>query len=163
MSDELISIAEYAEIKGITRQAVYKQLSTKLSKFVVMVDNKKYLQRAVLSVNCQPKAENAEVVDNGRKVYTGSKSELIDFLTEQVRQKDEQIAKLLEVIHSKDEQVERLLLVNAQQSALLTEHTERADCATAADEETAIDKTKVEGQTRNGIIQAIKRRMSKNV
>ena len=51
MSDELITISEYAKIKGISRQAVYKQLPTKLSKYVVMVDNKKYLQRAVLTVN----------------------------------------------------------------------------------------------------------------
>ena len=38
---EYITVSEYAEIKGISQQAVYKQLKNKLKPFLIMVESKK--------------------------------------------------------------------------------------------------------------------------
>lgn len=50
MEQKYISIKEYAERKGVTKQAVYKQLNNKLSKYVEMVDGKKMLKIEVLEL-----------------------------------------------------------------------------------------------------------------
>ena len=45
---ELLTIKEFAELSGRTTQAVYKQLNTKLSPFVKLVNNKKMLEKRAL-------------------------------------------------------------------------------------------------------------------
>ena len=50
MEQKYISIKDYADRKGVTKQAVYKQLNNKLSKYVEMVDGKKMLKIEVLEL-----------------------------------------------------------------------------------------------------------------
>lgn len=48
MKDEYLSIAEFAKRAGVTRQAVYKKLTTELSDYVNEVDNKKVISSKAL-------------------------------------------------------------------------------------------------------------------
>lgn len=65
--DELLTIAEFAELAGVSRQSIYKQMSTRLSKYCKLVDNRKMIEyRALAEVfgmsveqPCQPKNDNS--------------------------------------------------------------------------------------------------------
>lgn len=61
MERKYISIKDYAERKGVTKQAVYKQLNNKLSNYVEMVDGKKMLKIEVLELEEANKAEQQNV------------------------------------------------------------------------------------------------------
>ena len=110
-----ISISEYATIKGISKQAVYKQLNNKLKKFVVMVENKKMLDIAVLTAEelnqveqplNQPLNQVEQPIDN----------HLLLLLEKQIEEKDNTIKSLLAQIESLQEQNGKLtdLLNNSQ-------------------------------------------------
>lgn len=110
-----ISISEYATIKGISKQAVYKQLNNKLKKFVVMVENKKMLDIAVLTAEelnqveqplNQPLNQVEQPIDN----------HLLLLLEKQIEEKDNTIKSLLVQIESLQEQNGKLtdLLNNSQ-------------------------------------------------
>ena len=45
---EYITVSEYAKIKGVSSQAVYKQLNKRLKPFFIMVENQKCLLSTVL-------------------------------------------------------------------------------------------------------------------
>lgn len=61
--NDLLTIKEFAELAGVTRQTVYKQLNNRLNPYCQLVDNKKMLELRALeevygvSVDkpCQPK------------------------------------------------------------------------------------------------------------
>lgn len=65
--NELLTIAEFAELAGVSRQSIYKQMSTRLSKYCKLVDNKKMIEyRALAEVfgipveqPCQPENDNS--------------------------------------------------------------------------------------------------------
>ena len=112
MNNELLTIKQYAQIVGVSTQAVYKQLTTKLSKFVVVVDNKKFLDKAVLTEICQP-TDNQVVnnVDNHcNQVDNPIFEKTISLLEKQLEEKDKQINTLLEQVKTLQE-----LLNQAQQ------------------------------------------------
>ena len=48
MSDEYISIKEFAELAGISVQAVYKRLNNQLNPYVKLVENRKMLKKSAL-------------------------------------------------------------------------------------------------------------------
>lgn len=108
---EFISISEYAEIKGISKQAVYKQLNTKLKKYSIEVDGKKYLSIEALEENEFNSVEQNESTFNQR---FNSDFQLI--LEEQLAKKDEQIESLMRQIENLQEQNKTLsdLLRNSQ-------------------------------------------------
>lgn len=45
---EFLTIKEFAELAGVTRQSVYKKLDNSLSTYVSIVDNQKMLQSKAL-------------------------------------------------------------------------------------------------------------------
>ena len=108
---EFISISEYAEIKGISKQAVYKQLNTKLKKYSIEVDGKKYLSIVALEENEFNSVEQNESTFNQQ---FNSDFQLI--LEEQLAKKDEQIESLMRQIENLQEQNKTLsdLLRNSQ-------------------------------------------------
>lgn len=103
-TDDLITIKEYAAAKNISRQAVYKQLSTKLSEFTVKVDGKTYLKKTVLEKNLSTSPDNRidtndNQVDNQvdrSKSAVESESFLIllDMMKQEIAKKDDEIKDL---------------------------------------------------------------------
>ena len=102
-----ISVSEYAKIKGVSQQAVYKQLNNKLKEFVILVEGKKRLKIEVLNEVEQPIQQPFEQQFNN--FYQ-------PFFEKQIEEKDKTIESLLKQIDSLQEQNSRLteLLYNEQ-------------------------------------------------
>lgn len=115
MEKKFISVSEYATIKGISKQAVYKQLNNKLKEFVVMVENKKLLDIAVLTAE---ELNQVEQLLNQplNQVEQPADNHLLLLLEKQIEEKDNTIKSLLAQIESLQEQNGKLtdLLNNSQ-------------------------------------------------
>lgn len=66
-NNELLTVAEFAEMVEVSRQAVYKRMETDLSTHVVLVDNKKMLKRSAITAflktnlsTCKPSAVESD-------------------------------------------------------------------------------------------------------
>jgi len=103
MNKEYISVAEFARIKGISKQAVYKQCSTKLKPYVIIVDGRKMLKTDALDDMVK-----SEVNHSQRASSTDSVEEvdIIEFLKEQIKEKDIQIQRLQESEKEKDRHIQ---------------------------------------------------------
>ena len=113
---QYLSVSEYAEIKGISKQAVYKQLNNKLKNFVVEVENQKYIDRAALTEEQKQKVEqlfNPKV----EQIEQPFNPKFQPLLEKQIEEKDKQIERLFQQIEEKDKQIETLqnLLNQSQQ------------------------------------------------
>jgi predicted RNase H-like nuclease (RuvC/YqgF family) len=116
MDKQYLSISEFAEIKGITPQAVYKQLNNKLKDFLIEVESKKYIKIEALS-----ESELKEVDKLFNNEFNNScqefNNQIQPFLEKQIEEKDKQIERLFQQIEEKDRQIENLqnLLSQSQQ------------------------------------------------
>ena len=117
---EYYTVAEYAAAMGITKQAVYKQLNNKLQPFVVLVDGKKCLVAAAFGEH-KPKVEQRieQHTTNFEQHTTNLEQPVeqqVDFLTNEICEKDKQIDSLLRQIESLQQQNTTLtdLLRNSQ-------------------------------------------------
>ena len=110
-----ISVSQYAEIKGITKQAVYKQLNGKLKNFLIMVDNQKFIDINALNDIERKKLNNFEQPVQ-QPVEQPLNNEIQLFLQNQINEKDEQIKTLLNQIDQLQDQNTKLtdLLKNSQ-------------------------------------------------
>lgn len=122
-SNELLSIAEFAQKAGITRQAVYSQLNNRLKPYCQVVDKQKRLEiRALWEVfgieveqPCQPK------LDNGVNPTVNPEStEEIRFLRGQVEQLQAELMKEREHNREKDRQLLETLGKLAESQAALS-------------------------------------------
>ena len=124
MEKEYYSVKEYAEIKGISVQAVYKRLNGSLKPFVEVVEGRKMLKSAVFGetfstssstskLNVEqpfstegltPSSLDEEIIHINRR-----NEELIDDLRKQIKEKDEQIKEMNEKVISLFETNQRLL------------------------------------------------------
>lgn len=106
---EYITISEYAEIKGISKQAVYKQLKNKLKPFLIVVESKKCLKIEVL--NEVEKQSLNQVKQPGEQPFNNQfqpvlmaeleeKNKTIESLLRQVESLTEQNSKLTELLHN---------------------------------------------------------------
>ena len=98
---EYITVAEYAALKGISKQAVYKQLNNQLKEFVIMVENKRYIAITALSddelaqveqLSVENSTENSTEFNNNSTDYS---TEFIAYLQQQIAEKDKTINALL--------------------------------------------------------------------
>lgn len=87
---EYISIAEFADRAGISRQAVYQQLTKKLTQYVKVEKGKKLLNTQALSEVYGIK--DCKQID--KEVCKDIDSQLIELLRQQMEEKDRQIAEL---------------------------------------------------------------------
>jgi hypothetical protein len=114
-TDKLITISQYAAAKSISKQAVYKQLNTKLKEYLVEVDGKKYLKFSVLSA---AEAERLTEVDQPIEPTFNqpSTNPIQPLLEAQLAEKDKTIESLLKQIEKLQEQNGKLtdLLQNSQ-------------------------------------------------
>lgn len=132
MNDELLTIKEFAEAAGVSKQAIYFQLDSRLKPFLVQVENKKMLKKEALEKFYSIKFQSRfNQVDQGYKETAAAAA---------MQQTDASTAaKMLEMlqveIEKKDQQIERL------QDSLDKAYAEIADLAKKAQYITAADKT----------------------
>lgn len=153
MSDiNYLTVAEYAAAKHITKQAVYKQLNTKLKAFLVVVDGQKYIDKAALGDSIETELNKDE-----QPFEQPLNNQIQPFLQAQIEEKDRTIERLLRQIESLSQQNERLtdLLHNSQvllaaekQQQLITAQTESEEQSTEPQEE----------RKRNSIFSFLKRK-----
>ena len=106
-SKKYLTVSQYAEIKCISKQAVYKQLNNKLKDFVVMVENKKYINIAALDSTEQQKVE--QLLNNFKStVEQPTDNQIQPFLEKQIEEKDNTIKSLLKQIEDLQNQNSRL-------------------------------------------------------
>ena len=89
---ELLTIKEFAELSGRTTQAVYKQLNTKLSPFVKLVNNKKMLEKRALKEVFDINIE--QLKQQNLNEETNPESPLYEILKAELEAKNEQILNL---------------------------------------------------------------------
>lgn len=106
-----ISVSEYAELKGITKQAVYKQLNNQLKPFLIVVEKKKYILLEALS-----EVEKERLNEVEQPIEQPFNNFFQPFLEKQIEEKDKQIESLLRQIDLLQEQNGKLteLLNNSQ-------------------------------------------------
>lgn len=137
---EYITVSEYAEIKGISQQAVYKQLKNKLKPFLIMVENKKCLKIEVLN---QVEKQNLNQVKQPKEqpfnnqiqpvlmAELEEKNKIIESLLRQVESLTEQNGKLTELLHNS-----QYLLAAEQKHSLSIEQETTAHAPVETEEET---------------------------
>lgn len=100
METEYLSIKDFAQKAGKSQQAIYKQVERKLKGYIKLVDNQKMIDiRALQEVYgveveqpIQPKVEEVEQpIQPPLQAEIEEKNDLIEFLKDQLRAKDEQI------------------------------------------------------------------------
>jgi len=132
MNNELLTIKEFAEAAGVSKQAIYLQLESRLNPYLVQVENKKMLKKEALE-----KFYSSKFQASFNQVDQGSKEAAAAAATQQTDQNT--AAKMLEMlqaeIEKKDQQIERL------QNSLDKAYAEIADLAKKAQYITAADKT----------------------
>lgn len=103
-TDEYMSVAEFADCAGCSKQAVYQQLNKKLKPYVKVIDGKKTINskalREVYGKEIQP--ESQSVV---KEVDQELNKELIDLLKTQIEEKDRQIEDLHRLLEREQVQV----------------------------------------------------------
>lgn len=103
-ADEYISVSDFADRAGCSKQAVYQQLNKKLKPYVKVIDGKKTINskalREVYGKEIQP--ESQSVV---KEVDQELNKELIAELRDQLAKKDQEIEKLLRMLEREQAQV----------------------------------------------------------
>ena len=121
MSD-YITIAEYAKIRGCSKQAVYSRLNNALKDFVQEVDGKKVLSVKALTAEELTKLEQG--LNQGHSTNTNDTTQqIIDLLREELKAKDQQIADLAATVTKLTDSLtaaQALHAATAQQLQLLT-------------------------------------------
>lgn len=124
---EYISIAEFAERAGVSKQAVYQRLNKSLKAYLKVIDGKKSIDtRALEDLYGKGGCSSLEQVFQGKSqgVEQGNEEEkegqlinkLIDILQEDLKSKDEQL-------NEKDRQIKELHnLLDQQQQLAAMDH-----------------------------------------
>lgn len=136
MGKEYLTIAEYAEIRGISKQAVYKQLNNKLKDYVEIVENKKCLKISILEESIQP--HSTKVEQPIQPVSTEAEQPIQPVWEAQLKEKDKTIDSLLRQIEALQKQNDRLTdLLQNSQMLLAVEKQQLISAQEAKTEDTA--------------------------
>ena len=95
MNKELYTVAEFAKIAGVSKQAVYSRLDKGLKQFVQKVDGQKMLKKEALQLYDKQEVEQS----NSSNLSTlDLLSKKIESLQRQLEEKDKQIERLTEAL-----------------------------------------------------------------
>ncbi len=99
MKDKL-SIQEFAELSGKSRQAIYKQVNKKLSPYVSTIDNQRMIDSRALK-----EVYGIEVDNQGSKQGDNQETtdKLIELLQKELENKDKQIEQLHQLLAREQE------------------------------------------------------------
>lgn len=131
---EYLTVSQYAEIKGISKQAVYQQLNKQLKEFSILVNGKKCVNISILTADELDKLKQLEQqleqpVDKVEQVELNQFQALLE---SQMAEKDKVISSLLRQNEALQEQNTRLtellhnsqVLLAAEKQLLIQEHSE---------------------------------------
>ena len=130
MEKKLLTVSEFSELVGVSRQAVYKKIKTdnQLSTCVNRVDNKIFIDIIRFRQITDNQSDNQYVNQVDTKV--DSKNELIEILKKELEEKNKQ---LLE----KDKQIETLQrLLDQEQQLHLIDKNNRLEISEKVSEDT---------------------------
>lgn len=95
MNKELYTVAEFAKIAGVSKQAVYSRLDKGLKQFIQKVDGQKMLKKEALQLYDKQEVEQS----NSSNLSTlDLLSKTIESLQRQLEEKDKQIERLTEAL-----------------------------------------------------------------
>ena len=122
MAKNYYTISEYAELCGVSKQAVYKRLTTSLKDYVEKVDGRKVLRSEALQPLHQRRTTQPlnNIKPNEVEKVDTNKEDIIIFLKDQLEQKDKQIQKLQDSADEKDKYIR-------EQGARLTDLIEQSN------------------------------------
>jgi hypothetical protein len=129
-NESYITVSEYAALKGISKQAVYKQLNNKLQPFLIVVDGRKYIDRAALT-----EVENQKLNEVEQPFNQPLNNQSQPFLESQIAEKDKVIESLL-----------RQIDVLTQQNSNLTELLRNSQVLLAAEKKILIEQPQSQEQ-----------------
>ena len=129
-----ISVAEYAEMFGISTQAVYKRMNTHLQPFVVVIAKKKYIDISALELEPQPATEQPCNQPN-QPTNQPRNQPLQPILEQELAEKNKQIESLL-----------RQIDVLTQQNSNLTELLRNSQVLLAAEKKILIEQPQSQEQ-----------------
>lgn len=113
--DEYISIAEFAERAGVSKQAVYKRLDIDCKPWLRVESGKKFINTKALKLfNNQPK----DKVETVKEMFEETKQGYIELLKHLVDEKNEQIKILSKTIENDQELIKREQEIVSQQQKL---------------------------------------------
>lgn len=107
--DNYITVSQYAALKGISKQAVYKQLNNKLKPFLIVFENQKYIDKAALSDIEKERLSklgqpSSQPLDNQSQPFwenqIAEKDNLIDSLLRQIEHLQDQNSKLTDLLRN---------------------------------------------------------------
>lgn len=111
---EFYTVSEFAEIVGISRQAVYKKLNNQFKPFVNVIKGKKYLSHKALELFPHQKNDNqlstklSTCQPNCQPTVNQVEQPILNFLQEQITAKDKTILDLLDQLKQAQEQNNKL-------------------------------------------------------
>lgn len=159
---EYISVSQYAEAKGISKQAVYKQLNNKLKPFLKVVDGKKCLDISVLT-EVEQQGLN-EVEQQFNQVEQPLNNPFQPLFEKELEEKNKTIESLLRQIDTLQEQNGRL----QEQNGKLTELLSNSQYLLAAEQKKFIEPPQpqetesTETETKKGFFARLKRKRNKS-
>ena len=95
MNKELYTVAEFAKIAGVSKQAVYSRLDKGLKQFVQKVDGQKMLKKEALQLYDK---QEVEQINSSNLSTLDLLSKTIESLQRQLEEKDKQIERLTEAL-----------------------------------------------------------------
>lgn len=107
MKNEYISVSEFARRAGVSKQAIYKRLSTDLSTYIKMIDGRKMLKSSALE-HFKSRQEDNQTANQVETINLLKKT--IDMLEKELAAKDRQIEALQQMV----DQEQKLHAVTSQ-------------------------------------------------
>lgn len=125
---DYITVKDFANLAGVSTQAIYQRIDKDLKGFVKVENGKKLILMAALEffkckkenqVACQETENYLKNNEDQHKKYASDFKEILELLQSQLVKKDEQLAEKDKQIAEKDRQLKDLTtaLINEQQSA----------------------------------------------
>lgn len=96
MSNDLLTVKQFAEATGLTQQAIYKQLNKRLNNYVVIVDGQKMLKRSALKDFSNSTVKQQD--NNSFNTLLEQNQQIIDMLKKELEEKNKQIAELQKIV-----------------------------------------------------------------
>lgn len=132
------TIKEFAELRGVSQQAIYKQLDGKLKPFLVVRNGQKYISGECLrqllpqteGSTSQPRFNNHSTEVQQQVEMVENYREMLEVLREQLREKDKQISTLQEQLNNQLLELEKknsFIQEQADRMATLFENSQKIE------------------------------------